>query len=127
MRPVQIFVGEAFEDGGATLLARVQGWNAADIVQSDISSIQYAVTDRTSGAAVISPTALTVSDVVFNTLQTDARWSVDAEGYNFRHTIPATALPTGDHVFRVEYKFTPASGEVFFLVFDVTAIGIYMS
>lgn len=127
MRPVQVFCGEAFEDGGATLLARVQGWNAIDIVQSDISSIQYAVTDRTSGASVIAATSLTVADVVFNTLQTDARWSVDAEGYNFRHTVPASALPTGDHVYRVEYKFTPAAGEVFFLAFDITALGIYMS
>lgn len=127
MRPVQVFVGDAFEDGGATLMARVTGWNAADIVQSDISSIHYSVYDRTAETSVVSATALTVSAVVFNTLQTDARWSVDSEGYNFRHTVPASALPNGDRLYRVEYKFTPASGEVFFLAFDIQAQAIYQS
>src|SRR6187402_145567 len=100
----------AFEDGGATFMARVLGNAGTAITQATISSITCNVYDMTAPTvAVISPT-VTVNSVVFDTLQTDARWTADTTGYNFLHAMPATAFPTGKRNYKVEYKFTPTSG-----------------
>ena len=111
---------QAFEDGGATFMARVLGNDGAAITQSSISTITCAVYDlstSTPTVAILAP-SLVVATVVFDTLQTDARWTADATGYNFLHAMPATAFPTGKHTYKVEYKVTPASGAVFWLVFE---------
>ena len=118
MPSATITTGTVFEDSGASLMARVVDNDGTDITQSDITTIKYSVFDVSDPGAA-SNTGLNVSDVVFDTLQTDARWTKDSTGYNFRHDLPASALPEGDHVYRVEYKFTPASGEVFHVVFEL--------
>jgi hypothetical protein len=131
MPQAKVNTGFAFEDAGVALMARVEGWNGVNIVQSDLSAIQYCVTNKNTGATVIASTSLTISSVVFNTLQTPAVWQTDATGYNFRHNVPAAAFPSGDEVtpviYRVEYKLTFASGEPVFLVWDIEALPIYMS
>lgn len=115
----------AFKDSGAIFLARILASDGTNLVQADVSSITCTVTDITGmPAAVITP-SIVVSVSVFDTLQTDSLWSKDSTGYNFRHAMPATAFPTGGNVYRVEYKFTPASGAVFYVVFEVTAVGVY--
>jgi hypothetical protein len=131
MPQAKVFTSQGFEDAGVAVMACVQGWNGVNIVQSDVSSISYSVTNKNTGVQVIAPTSLTVSAVVFNTLQTPAVWQTDATGYNFRHDVPAAAFPNGDPLtpvtYRIEYKFTPASGEAYFLVVDHEALPIYMS
>lgn len=114
----------AWENGGAILMARIVGWSGSSIVQADITSIQCTVTD-TSDASETYDAALTVSAVVFDALQTPAIWTVDATGYNFRHALPASALPSGGRVVRVEYRFVPAAGEAFYAVFDLQVQEIY--
>lgn len=113
-----------FEDGGASLMARVVGNNGASITQAGISTITYAVYDLHAGTEIVASTSLTVSAVVFDTLQTDARWTEDTTGYNFRHDIAANVFTTGDLTYRVEYKFTPSSGAVWMVLFEVSTIGI---
>lgn len=118
-----------FEDGGATFLARVLGNAGTAITQATITSITYAVYDlstTTPTTAVISGT-LVVASTVFDTLQTDARWTADSTGYNFLHAMPATAFPTGKHQYKVEYKVTPTSGAVFWIVFEGFAEGVLTS
>lgn len=115
-----------FEDSGCYLLARIVGNAAANIVQADISSINLAVT-REGGDADVTGTAVTVATVIFNTLQTDARWTVDATGYNFRYEVPAATLAVGGRKYRFEFKFTPASGPVFHVVFKVPTLDLYRS
>ena len=111
----------AYQNGGGDFLARVyrhDSYTAAQ--QSEITSITCKVFDLDSDTpttAIITP-AITVSDVIFNSLQTDARWTVDSTGFNFRHELLATAFPTGQHRYRVEYKITPTDGAAVFLVFD---------
>jgi hypothetical protein len=122
-------IGYVIEDGGASFMSRVVGNAGVNITQSVITSIAVKVFDvdsDTPDTATYSAT-LTVSAVVFDTLQTDARWTEDATGYNFRHDMPASAFPTGEHKYRVEYKFTPATGEVFWVLFDVTATNVRTS
>lgn len=115
------------EDGGAQTMARVLANDATNAQQADISSITYKVFDIDNSNTETATGTLTVSDVIFDTLQTDARWSVDTTGYNFRHEVPATAFPTGGNRYQIEYKCTPASGQVFWVVFGPRALAILTS
>jgi len=121
---------DVFEDGGFSIMARVVGQDAARITQASLTSISYSTFDRdsdTPDTAIIDATALTVANVVFDTLLTDDRWTVDGTGYNFRHDVAATAVPTGGHCYRFEYLFTPSSGEAFWLVAEINARAVSTS
>ena len=94
-----------------------------------MSSIQRETFDLdgdTPDVAVDSDT-LVVADSVFDTLQTDGRWSKDSAGYNFRDTVAASVLTTAEHRYQVEYMFTPSSGQTYMLMFVLTAKGIRSS
>lgn len=101
---------ETHEDGGAYLMRRVTGNAGANIVQADISSIAYRVTDLEDASEVDSG-SLTVSAVIFDTLQTDSRWTKDTTGYNFGWQTLATQRPTGGKVNQIEVTLNPVSGE----------------
>jgi len=109
--------GSAYEDGGASIMARITGTDGANITQADVSTITCTVYDS-SGTSVATPT-VTVATSVFDTLQTDSRWSVDTTGYNFRFDVAATVMSSGNETYRYEFKFTPASGEVYWVVAEI--------
>jgi hypothetical protein len=121
--------GKAWEDGSVSLLARVVGQAGTAVTQASLTSITYKIFDTLSDtptSAVASGT-LTISDVIFDTLQTDARWTKDNTGYNFLHTIGAGVLTKENTVYRIEYLFDPVTGENFYVVFEVTTSKIYGS
>lgn len=118
-----------WEDGGATCMARVVGVAGTAITQATVSAIGCKVFDLTGDTpdtAVATPTVVVASSV-FDTLQTDARWTKDATGYNFRYTLAASVFTTGGHRYLVEFKFTPSSGEVFWVVFELYAQNVRTS
>lgn len=115
-----------FEDSSSTFMCRMLASDGSAAQQADVTSIAYSVYDRTGGAVVISGT-LTVSSVVFDTLQTGAPWTLDSTGYNFKATLAATAYPTGGRLYRVEFKWTFADGTVGFDVYDVKAESVFIS
>lgn len=124
-----IITGAIFEDAGATILARITGHAGSPITQASLSSIAYKVFDR-SGADPDTATqtgTLTISTVVYDALQLDARWTVDASGYNFLHAAPAAWFPDASHRYRIEYKLTPAAGEIFWVIAEITTKPIYSS
>ena len=123
MATAEVKRSTAFEDSGHSIMARVTGNAATNIVQADITSIAYTVHDGKTGEQTVSST-LSKSTVVFDTLQTDARWTEDTTGYNFRYDIPASELPNGDRTYRFEIVFDPTSGEDFSVVRDVDVIGL---
>lgn len=113
------------EDGSATFLAVLGADNGSGSVitggglgkwlqQANISSISCNVYDVTDSDTEVTPApSITVSDVIFDTVQTDgAAWSLDdnALGYNFKATLAPTYFPTGGHVYRVEFYFTLSGG-----------------
>lgn len=116
-----IWSGAMFEDSGVSLMARVVGNDAANIVQADCTTILRSIYNAATGAAIEEDESLTIADVVFDTLQTDNRWLYDTTGYNFRDPVPAAKFAAGSTGYRVEYKFTPASGEVWHVVFQIAA------
>jgi hypothetical protein len=106
-------------------MARIAGADGAAITQASLTSITYGVFNKADDSAIVAAgTALTIADVVFDTLQTDDRWTVDSTGYNFRHDATAATFVTGDVVHRFEYKFTPTSGEAWHVVFEVSTINL---
>lgn len=112
---------KAWESTPLTMLARIQN-AGANITQAGIASISYAVKNA-AGTATSSGT-LTVASVVYDTLQTGARWTKDNTGYNFLGTLPAACFPAaGLHY--AELKFTDASGNIFWIVVDVTVCALH--
>ena len=124
--------GTAFKNGSATLLARVVGQSGANIVQADLSAIHYTVyllddQDPDSRTAVANHTnaALSVATVIFDALQTDPIWTVDAMGYNFRHVLDVAshqAFTIAGRRYLVEYQLTPVSGQVILVRFRLNVI-----
>jgi hypothetical protein len=121
--------GKAWEDGSVSLLARVVGQDAVAVTQASLTTITYKIFDTfsTTPTTAVASGTLTVSDVIFDTLQTDARWTKDNTGYNFLHAIGAGVLTKEDTAYRIEYLFDPVTGGNFYVVFEVTTSKIYGS
>lgn len=113
--------GEVYEDSGAVLMARVQGEDATNITQAGTTAVTYKVfdADSTTPNTAVATGTLTVADVIFDALQTDARWTLDSTGYNFRHTMAASVFNDPNHRYEIEYLFDPVSGEDFFVLFHI--------
>ena len=122
-----VFYDSHWEDADLVLMARIKGIDRQNILQSTISSIAQKVYDLNSGSQVGVTVALVVADVIFDTLQTDARWTKDATGYNFRATIAGTYFPNGDTDYRVEILFTPATGSAFPFVSEISVKNLMSS
>ena len=86
-----------------------------EMVQADVDTIEYAIYNDDTREVVLALTSLTVANVVFDTLQTDERWTVDADGYNFRHDVSHSLLTDPDVTYRIEYKITLDGGSEFYL------------
>lgn len=110
VQPVSVL---AWANSTLVLMSRAVGLDAALITQASIDSITYTVTK--AGEVVAGPTSLTVADVVFDALQTDARWDVDATGYNFRFSISPSLILDEDEVYVIRADATPATGTAFCL------------
>jgi hypothetical protein len=124
---------QAFEDGGVTLMDRVYGNAGTALTQATTTSIVLAVyqcntEDDAENAVgtVLSGVggSLTVSAVVYDSLQTAAPWTKDTTGYNFRYNAAATHLPVGGKWYRFEFLVTPTSGAAFWVVWIVEALPV---
>lgn len=130
MEATDILKATTWEDGDVTEMARVQ-IDGSNIAQSDIASIErkiFNINSSTPETALFTDT-ITVSDAVFDSLQTDARWDVDSTGYNFRDRIPGSKFASGAVTYRVEYWFTGSStpAELFPIVYEHPARAVFSS
>ena len=121
------------EKGGTvTCLARVVGEDATVISQATISTATYSVflldDDDPDSRTVVTGhngASLVVASIIFNSLQTDARWTADSTGYNFRHTVDVSsnnAFAVAGRNYLVEYLLMPASGQVIIVRFRLNCI-----
>ena len=124
--------GTAFKNGSVTLLARIVGQSGGNVLPADINTVKYTVyllddqnSDSRTAVAGHTNVTLPVADVLFNTLQTDAIWTVDTTGYNFRHVLDVSANPAfavAGRRYLVEYQLTPAVGQMILVRFRINVI-----
>jgi hypothetical protein len=124
--------GAAFKNGSVTLLARVVDQDGNNVVPAGINSVKYTVyllNDQNADARIAvdghTGASLSVAGVLFATLQTDALWTVDATGYNFRHVLDVSAhqaFTLAGRRYLVEYQLTPAAGQVILVRFRINVI-----
>ena len=116
--------GVVVEDADATFLARILGDDGDPVQQADVSAIAAKVYNESNSNTQTYSAVVIVANSVFNALQTDDRWTRDSTGFNFAHLVPYTAFPTGGHRYRVEFKFSLATGSYCFALFQVVATSI---
>ncbi len=122
LEPLKVFI---YEDTSPTWLARVEGADAAPIVQADVTSIAFSVRNRDVTATEHNNGALVVADVVFNALQTDALWTIDTEGYNFKWTLTPTELDQADeHQYLIEVVFTMVDASKIVIVLHLDQLNV---
>ncbi len=124
--------GSAFKNGSATLMARIVGAAGANIRRSDVAAVRYTVfllddQDPDARTAITGhvDAVLAAADVVFDSLQTDPIWTVDAVGYNFRHVLDVSAhqaFAVAGRRYLIEYRLTPTSGQVIVVRFRINVI-----
>ena len=124
--------GTVHKGGTTTCMARVVGEDATAIDQATVDTAAYSVFlldehDPDSRTVIDGHDneSLTVSQIIFNSLQTDDRWTIDDVGYNFRHTIDisaADAFTTAGRNYLVEYRLMPSSGQVIIVRFRLYCI-----
>jgi hypothetical protein len=124
--------GTAFKNGSVTLLARIVGAQGANVMPADINTVKYTVfllddqnSDNRTAVAEHANVSLSVTEVLFATLQTDAMWTVDTIGYNFRHVLDVSVHPAfaiAGRRYLVEYQLTPAAGQMILVRFRINVI-----
>ena len=118
--------GTIYEDSGLTCMARIQGADASYITQATTSAITLAVFKNANTTATYTA-SLTVADVIGDVLQTDARWSLDSTGYNFRYSVVASVFDAGDATYRLEFKFTPTTGSQYWVIYEIDTVEVFTS
>ena len=108
-----IITGNAVENSGVTLLARLLGNGGTPVTQASLASIAYTVTDLNQGTVIVTGSALTISQVIFDTLQLAPVWTKDAVGYNFLAALPGSLFTNGGDTYQVDVVFTPVTGNPF--------------
>lgn len=103
------------EDNGLYVMSRAKKASGAMVQQADVASIAYRVMDADDTAATAATGSLTVSSVIYDTLQTtalDSRWpsNAPAAGYNFGAAIPGTAFPDPSTRYFVRVNATMTDG-----------------
>lgn len=124
----QTIEGFAWEDGALILMARIRNADSSLMTQASITGITLKVFEMLDGSQVASP-SIVVSSVVFDALQTPTLWTnyADSTGYNFRYDPAVACIPNGGRKYRFEFKFDPASGEDFFVIFEVSVKAVLSS
>ncbi len=124
--------GTAFQNATAAFLARVEDSSGSQLTQANVSAVSYTVSEVDNDCGDRSPAvvghenvSLSKTDVVYNTLQTDTTWTVDAIGYNFRHELDVSqheAFAKVGQVYQVRFEVTPTSGQKIVFRFRVRCI-----
>lgn len=108
-RPLEV---AAWERSTLVVMARLRHVDGNLVTQATFQTIDVKVFDEESVTpdTPIFSDSLTISSVVFDTLQTDARWTRDSVGYNFRHQL-AEQYMSGPTRHRIEYRFLDSGGQ----------------
>lgn len=109
-----------WEDSSVILMARIEDIEKALITIASVDTITLAVS-ATDGSGTPTGPNVVVADQVFDTPELNAKWTKDAIGYNFIHTLLPADIPDGDKTYRAEFEFTDTVGIVSQIVFEIDA------
>ena len=116
-----------FPNGGVLVLARVLDWDDSAFKQADFGTITCKAFDVKNPGSATSSETPTVANVIYDTLQTDSRWTKDSTGYNFAYIFPASAVPNSERDYQLEVKFEPTGKKPTWLRQPVTTTRLYSS
>lgn len=116
-----MFRGEVIQDTGFQVLGHILGINAQPVKQAQLTSISVKVYDSLDISSAVVDTTLTISDVIFDTLQSDNRWCYE-DGYNFLHKVSAAYTPNGWRTYKYFYTFNPTTGDDWKVLGEVDSI-----
>lgn len=108
---------EGLSGQGFALMALVKNpFTSVALLQANVSTATYEIWKRRNPSSRISG-SLTVSAVIYDTLQTDSGWDADnyPTGFNFKWNISGLYLPDDDETYRVKVKLLVSSEPVFIL------------
>jgi hypothetical protein len=107
-----------------TVLARVIGGDGNAITSADIATVAWTVydVDAQQQTDTGSPD---VDDCIYDTLQTDGRWTTDSIGFNLAVDIDDTAFPVGGDCYQVRITLTPVSGDPYSVVAMIQTREVY--
>ena len=99
-------------DFGFTL-GQITGGDGVFVKIIDVTAITLNIYDlsRSNSTTVLQTIGITdIANTIYDTPQTGGGWTLDAEGYNFKHylTVDAVGLTNieGGHTYRLEYVVT---------------------
>lgn len=120
------------KNGTVTCMARVVGADGSAITQTDIDEAEYSIyllddqdPDSLTAVDEHEEVSLIVSDVVYDTLQTDDIWTKDSTGFNFKYTVDIgtnAAFTVAGRKYQIRFKLTPDSGQVIIVRFQPSVI-----
>lgn len=117
---IPIVEGRVVERSSVALMARIRNPNTGSYIsQASLSTVTFEV--HKGDDIVTAETSLTIASVVYNSLQTTLGWSRDTTGYNFRYVIDGANFPD-EGTYEVVVKFTPSSGNVFYVAFRCSSV-----
>lgn len=116
--PAPVLIRSEFWEGSdpGWTLAQVVDKNNALLLQAGVQSVAVNVYDDETETLIYGPVSLTVSAVIFNTLQgAGGIWQIDALGYNFASyqtnaLVFAATAAEGGKTYRFDYAITTTSG-----------------
>ena len=108
MSNVVVEAGQTVIEGvGVPVMARIRLPDGTYITQATTTSVTRKVYHQ---GTEISTAALTVSTVIFDTLQTtstNALWTLDTTGFNFNDVVDDDVFVDGDKVYYAWYHIEP--------------------
>jgi len=124
--------GQVFKNGSVALLARVVGRDSSPILIAGILAARYTtylLDDQDPDAAVAltghTNVPVSVSSLLYDSLQRDDLWDVDEIGYNFKHLLDVSAhqaFTIAGRNYGVVFTLTPTSGQIILVRFRLHAI-----
>jgi hypothetical protein len=105
------------------LMARLRNPAGVYVTQASLASISYTLfdlgSDNPTPTVPTSSGSLTISSVIFDALQLDARWTIDTIGYDFLWLMPGALLVNAPTEYRMKVLFTGTDGNVYPAVYQL--------
>lgn len=117
--------GTGLERSALWVLERIVNPNSgAYISQATIADIAYEIHDAQARRKIAGAKALTIANVVWDSLQLGKGWTADTLGWNLAFTVPGDYFPA-EGTYRVDVRFVPVTGATFYTALEVATTKLF--